>query len=110
VKHPRRRLFAHHHTDDVYVDWKGQAPTEGIEHIEATKAYVDSAGATPPQILSHPIRFGSGEWTCVAGELRNLDVGYASIRGRGSVDSRTSPAVPPNGRMQLRAWPFGSER
>jgi hypothetical protein len=29
-----RRLFAHHHTDDVLVDWKGQEPTRGIaEHI-----------------------------------------------------------------------------
>ncbi|MGH3261455.1 MAG: hypothetical protein ACRDNS_05610, partial [Trebonia sp.] len=54
-------VFAHHHTDDVYVDWKGQEPTHGIEeHIDAMKAYVDSAGGTPPQIVDHPIRFGSG--------------------------------------------------
>ena len=38
-------VFAHHHTDDVVVDWKGQAPTHGIEHhIDAMKAYVESAG------------------------------------------------------------------
>jgi hypothetical protein len=31
-------VFAHHHTDDVFVDWKGQAPTHGIqEHIDAMK-------------------------------------------------------------------------
>ena len=63
-------VFAHHHTDDVLVDWKGQAPTHGIEeHIDAMKAYVESAGGTPPQITSHPIAFGSGEWTCVIGEF-----------------------------------------
>ena len=63
-------VFADHHTDDVLVDWKGQAPTHGIDqHIEAMKAYVESAGGTPPQITSHPIKFGSGEWTCVVGEF-----------------------------------------
>ena len=63
-------VFAHHHTPDVMVDWKGQAPTQGIEdHIDAMKAYVDEAGGTPPQIASHPISFGSGEWTCVVGEF-----------------------------------------
>ena len=64
-------VFAHYHTDDVLVDWKGQPPTHGVqEHIEAMKAYVESTtGTTPIQITSHPIRFGSGEWTCVVGEF-----------------------------------------
>jgi hypothetical protein len=63
-------VFAEHHTDDVLVDWKEQAPTRGIQqHIEAMKAYVESAGGTPPRIAAHPIRFGSGEWTCVVGEF-----------------------------------------
>jgi len=63
-------VFAHHHTDDVLVDWKGQPVTHGIdEHIAAMKAYVESAGGAPPQITSHPIKFGSGEWTCVVGEF-----------------------------------------
>ena len=63
-------VFAHHHTKDVVVDWKGQAPTHGIDqHIDAMKAYVESAGGTPPQITSHPIAFGSGAWTCVVGEF-----------------------------------------
>ena len=62
--------FARHHTDDVIVDWKGQPVTHGIdEHIAAMKAYVESAGGTPPRITSHPIKFGSGEWTCVVGEF-----------------------------------------
>ena len=62
-------VFAHHHTADVVVDWKGQSPTRGIDqHIEAMKAYVESAGARRP-VTSHPIAFGSGEWTCVVGEF-----------------------------------------
>jgi hypothetical protein len=35
------------------------------------KAYVEQSGGTPPQIASHPIRFGSGEWTCVVGQFEN---------------------------------------
>ena len=63
-------VFAHHHTDDVLVDWKGQPPTRGLqEHMDACKEYVASVGGTPPQITSHPIAFGSGEWTCVIGEF-----------------------------------------
>jgi hypothetical protein len=66
-------VFAHHHTDDVLVAWQGQPPTHGIEeHIAAMKAYVEqNGGGTPPQITSHPIRFGSGDWTCVIGEFEN---------------------------------------
>ena len=65
-------VFADHHTNDVIVDWRGQAPTHGIkQHIDAMKAYVESAGGTPPQITSHPIKFGSGEWTCVVGEFED---------------------------------------
>lgn len=65
-------VFAHHHTDDVLVDWKGQQPTHGVaEHIEAMKNYVQAAGGTPPQITAHPIRFGSGDWTCVVGEFQD---------------------------------------
>jgi hypothetical protein len=65
-------VFAHRHTDDVYVDVKGQEPTRGIdEHIDAMKALVESVGGTPPQVVSHPIAFGSGEWTCVVGEFED---------------------------------------
>jgi hypothetical protein len=40
-------VFAHHHTDDVLGDRKGQPATHGIEeHIAAMKAYVESAGGT----------------------------------------------------------------
>jgi hypothetical protein len=65
-------LFAHYHTDDVLVDVHGQPPTHGIEeHIDAMKAMVQATGGTPAQITSHPIKFGSGEWTCVVGEFEN---------------------------------------
>ena len=55
---------------DVLVDVHGHPKTHGIrEHIDAMKAMVDAGGGTPAQITSHPIRFGSGEWTCVVGEF-----------------------------------------
>ena len=56
-------VFAHHHTEDVLVDWKGQPPTRGSEeHIAAMKAFVESAGGTPrctasdPRIIATPRR------------------------------------------------------
>jgi hypothetical protein len=63
-------VFAHYHTDDVLVDVHGQAQTHGIqEHIDAMRAFVETTGGTPIQITSHPVRFGSGDWTCVVGEF-----------------------------------------
>lgn len=63
-------LFSRLHTDDVLVDVHGQPTTHGIgEHIAAMKALVEAGGGTPPQIKSHPIKFGSGDWTCVVGEF-----------------------------------------
>ena len=65
-------VFAHRHTDDVYVDMKGMEPTRGIDqHIAAMEGYVSMVGGTPPRIVSHPIAFGSGEWTCVIGEAED---------------------------------------
>jgi hypothetical protein len=65
-------VFGHHHTNDVLVAMKGMPTTHGLqEHIDAMKAFVDSTGGTPPQITSHPIRFGSREWTCVVGEFED---------------------------------------
>ena len=62
-------VFADHHTDDVLVDMHGQAPTHGLQaHVDAMKAMTEALGGKPPQITSHPIAFGSGEWTCVVGE------------------------------------------
>jgi hypothetical protein len=64
-------VFARYHTGDVLVDVHGQPQTHGIEeHIAAKKAMVETSGGSPAQITSHPIRFGSGEWTCVVGEFQ----------------------------------------
>ena len=36
-------VFAHHHTDDVVVDWKGQEPTRGVqEHIDHRGVHLGS--------------------------------------------------------------------
>ena len=65
-------VFARYHTDDVTVAVHGQASTHGIrEHIDAMRAFVASTGGVPLQVKSRPIGFGSGEWTCVVGELEN---------------------------------------
>ena len=65
-------VFARHHSDDVLVDLKGQEPARGVDqHIDAMKAFVESVGGAPPRIDSHPIAFGSGEWTCVIGEFED---------------------------------------
>ena len=64
--------FARLHTDDVVVDVHGQPPTHGLEeHIDAMKTMVQTTGGTPVQVRSHPIKFGSGDWTCVVGEFDN---------------------------------------
>lgn len=63
-------VFSHYHTGDVLVAVHGQPPTNGIQaHIDAMKAFVATTGGKPVQITSHPIGFGSGEWTCVVGEF-----------------------------------------
>lgn len=62
--------FARYHTDDVLVDMKGTPVTHGLEdHIAAMRGFIDGVGGNIPQIVDHPIRFGSGEWTCVVGKL-----------------------------------------
>ena len=62
--------FSNYHTDDVFVQWKGQPDTHGLdEHIKACKEAVAENDGKPFQITAHPIKFGQGEWTCVVGEL-----------------------------------------
>jgi hypothetical protein len=64
-------VFARYHTDDVLVEVAGQPTTHGIdEHIAAVEGMVESVGSDNLQITSHVIRFGSGEWTCVVGEMQ----------------------------------------
>lgn|SRR5574341_29250 len=54
------------HSDDIVVHWPDGHQTEGIEkHIEDLKAMFVYAPDT--KIEEHPIKFGSGDWTCVTG-------------------------------------------
>jgi len=63
-------LFRQLHTEDVHVQVSGQEVTHGIDaHVDAMKSLIEQAGAQPMQVRSHPISFGSGEWTCVVGEF-----------------------------------------
>ncbi len=60
-------LFRELHTDDVIVEMMGQR-TEGIEaHLAVCQAYV--ASTPDSKIRSHPIQFGSAEWTSGVGQL-----------------------------------------
>ena len=63
-------LFRRLHTADVHVEVSGQEDTDGIDaHVHAMKSLIEQAGSQPMQVQSHPIAFGSGEWTCVVGEF-----------------------------------------
>jgi hypothetical protein len=54
------------HSQDVVVNWPDGHHTNGIEkHIEDLKGMFVYAPDT--RIKVHPIRFGSGEFTCVTG-------------------------------------------
>ena len=63
-------VFAHYHADDVLVAIHGQPQTHGVQqHIDGVRAFVETTGGTPIKVTSHPVKFGSGEWTCVIGEF-----------------------------------------
>jgi len=56
------------HSKDIIVHWPDGHTTQGIErHIEDLKAMFVYAPDTRIQV--HPIKFGSGEWTSVVGEM-----------------------------------------
>jgi len=57
VKHPRRRLFAHHHTDDVYVDWKVKNRLR--ESSTSRRRRRTSIPPVPRRPRSSPTRSGS---------------------------------------------------
>lgn len=57
------------HANDIVVHWPDGHTTTGIaKHIEDLKAMFVYAPDT--RIEVHPIRFGSGEWTCVTGIMK----------------------------------------
>ena len=56
------------HSKDILVHWPDGHTTTGIEkHIEDLKAMFVFAPDT--RIKVHPVKFGSGEWTGVIGEM-----------------------------------------
>ena len=56
------------HAKDILVHWPDGHTTTGIErHIEDLKAMFVYAPDT--RIKVHPVKFGSGEWTSVIGEM-----------------------------------------
>lgn len=56
------------HANDIIVTWPDGHETTGLErHIEDLKAMFVYAPDT--SIKVHPIRFGSGDWTCVTGVM-----------------------------------------
>ena len=62
-----KNLNGHHMLRTAMVP--GQPVEEVQEHIDAMRAFVETTGGTPIQITSHPVKFGSGDWTCVVGEF-----------------------------------------
>jgi hypothetical protein len=56
------------HAKDILVHWPDGHTAKGIEkHIEDLKALFVYAPDT--RIEVHPVKFGTGEWTCVIGEM-----------------------------------------
>lgn len=56
------------HAEDIVVTWPDGHETKGIQkHIEDLKALF--VFAPDLKIKVHPIRFGSGAWTCVTGVM-----------------------------------------
>lgn len=61
-------LFHKTHTDDVVVVWPDGHETHGFDkHIEDMKYMFSYAPDT--KITAHPVKFGSGDWTAVIGEM-----------------------------------------
>jgi hypothetical protein len=64
--HQKWDMLSVSHADDIVVNWPDGHQTKGIaKHIEDLKAMFVYAPDT--RIETHPIRFGSGDWTCVTG-------------------------------------------
>lgn len=61
--------FNHSHADNIKVYYPDGSVSEGLypQHIDMLTPMFVFAPDT--KIKIHPIRFGSGEWTCVIGEM-----------------------------------------
>ena len=62
-------MFTHNHADNIKVYYPDGTVTTGLypQHIDAIKGQFVFAPDT--KIKTHPVRFGSGDWTCVIGEM-----------------------------------------
>ena len=69
------------HAPDIIVHWPDGHMTNGLaahlEDLKAMKGY-----APDMKITAHPVKFGSGEWTCVIGTVegtftRPMSIGHA---------------------------------
>jgi hypothetical protein len=61
--------FNHSHADNIKVYYPDGFITEGLypQHIDMLTPMF--AFAPDTKIKNHPVRFGSGDWTCVIGEM-----------------------------------------
>ena len=62
-------LFTHNHADNIKVNYPDGSTTTGLypQHIDQLKPMFMFAPDT--KIKVHPVKFGSGDYTCVIGEL-----------------------------------------
>lgn len=60
--------FHESHTEDVTVVWPDGHETHGIKQHIDDMIYMFSY-APDTKITAHPVKFGSGEWTAVIGEM-----------------------------------------
>ncbi len=62
-------MFTHNHADNIKCYYPDGSITTGLfpQHIDQLTPMFVFAPDT--KIKVHPVRFGSGEWTCVIGEL-----------------------------------------
>jgi ketosteroid isomerase-like protein len=68
ISRQRWDLFNSVHAEDVVVNWPNGHSTKGIAaHAEEARALL--AFAPDAWVEAHPVRFGSGEWTCVTGTI-----------------------------------------
>src|SRR5678816_3946488 len=62
-------MFNHSHADNIKVYYPDGNVTTGLypQHIDQLTPMFSFAPDT--KIKNHPVRFGSGDWTCVIGEM-----------------------------------------
>ncbi len=62
-------MFTHNHADNIKCYYPDGSMTTGLfpQHIDQLTPMF--AFAPDTKIKTHPVRFGSGEWTCVIGEM-----------------------------------------